>query len=176
MTNKTKSMRGQAAMEYLMTYGWAILVIVIVLAVLMFLNPFKAPETCLFQQAGFSCSEALPMVYQASDDGKTYVSLQLYNKFGKNIQVHKVLCTTAAIGDVKQEWATDNSVLIGAGSSQRFDKLPCYGADGTNQLALNANSDFKGVISIWYNYADTDPDQTIHRQSSATLTTTVLKQ
>jgi len=30
---------GQAAMEYLMTYGWALLVIVIVIAILLIMNP-----------------------------------------------------------------------------------------------------------------------------------------
>ena len=51
-----KSLRGQSAMEYLMTYGWALLVIVIVVAVLLWINPFKAPEQCLFDQAGFTCA------------------------------------------------------------------------------------------------------------------------
>lgn len=36
-----KNLKGQAAMEYLMTYGWAILAIVLVIAALIFLNPFR---------------------------------------------------------------------------------------------------------------------------------------
>ncbi len=178
MENKNKNSRGlkgQAAMEYLMTYGWAILVIVIVLAVLMFLNPFKAPETCLFQQPGFSCSEAMPQVY--TDGTNTFVSMQLFNKFGQNVKIHKVVCTTSALGDVQYsyegtEFADPDN--IGAGASKKYLEIPCVKADGTAQLNLNANSDFKGVISIWYNF-DNDPDENIKRQASATLVTTVLQ-
>jgi hypothetical protein len=46
--------KGQSAMEYLMTYGWALLVIVIVIAILMFINPFQL-ETCMFTTPGFHC-------------------------------------------------------------------------------------------------------------------------
>ncbi|MCX6777790.1 MAG: hypothetical protein NT157_02800, partial [Candidatus Micrarchaeota archaeon] len=48
--------KGQAAMEYLMTYGWAILVIVIVLAALLYLGVFnvRPPEICTFSP-GITC-------------------------------------------------------------------------------------------------------------------------
>ena len=54
-----RTKRGRAAMEYLMTYGWAILVIVIVITILAFYLPqlIKTPEGCLFSQPGFSCSD-----------------------------------------------------------------------------------------------------------------------
>ncbi|NYZ78872.1 hypothetical protein H0N99_01875, partial [Candidatus Micrarchaeota archaeon] len=48
--------KGQTAMEYLMTYGWAILIIMVVLAVLFYLgvlNP-PIPEQCVFP-AGITC-------------------------------------------------------------------------------------------------------------------------
>jgi len=40
--------RGQSALEYLMTYGWALVVIVIVVAALVLLvgNPAQAADTC----------------------------------------------------------------------------------------------------------------------------------
>ena len=50
---------GQAAMEYLMTYGWALLVIVIVIAILLIMNPFSAPQSCKFDQIGFACDNAV---------------------------------------------------------------------------------------------------------------------
>lgn len=50
--------RGQSAMEYLMTYGWAILVIVLVLAVLFYLGVFTPPTpTICSAPAPFHCSE-----------------------------------------------------------------------------------------------------------------------
>ena len=55
----TKGFKGQSAMEYLMTYGWAILIIAIVLAALFSLGVFGGglglPNACI-AQSGFSCS------------------------------------------------------------------------------------------------------------------------
>ncbi len=52
--------KGQAAMEFLMTYGWALLVVLAAIAALAYfgvLSPQKyLPETCQFP-AGFSCLE-----------------------------------------------------------------------------------------------------------------------
>ena len=38
--------RGQSALEYLMTYGWALVVIVIVIAALFAFGVFTTPKTC----------------------------------------------------------------------------------------------------------------------------------
>ncbi|MEM0201373.1 MAG: hypothetical protein QXD23_03125 [Candidatus Micrarchaeaceae archaeon] len=53
-----KSFKGQSAMEYLMTYGWAILIIAIVLVALFELGIFGGstlPTACV-AQSGFVCS------------------------------------------------------------------------------------------------------------------------
>lgn len=178
-----RSLRGQAAMEYLMTYGWAILVIVIVLAVLLFLNPFKAPETCLFQQPGFSCSDAtVPLVY-ADSSNNVHIAMQISNKMGQPVIIHKVVCTTAAIGDVTNDFEgrelDDKAGLVSSGATADFTTngkgvLDCTKGDGT-PVVLSANSQFKGVVSVWYNY-ENDPDENIQRQASATLISTVLQQ
>ena len=42
MNMGNKGNKAQSAMEYLMTYGWAILIIAVVLAVLFSLNVFNA--------------------------------------------------------------------------------------------------------------------------------------
>ncbi len=60
-TPEKNSKRGQAAMEYLTTYGWAILIIVIVLAALIYMGVFnvmnKVPESCTFDPT-LQCSSA----------------------------------------------------------------------------------------------------------------------
>src|SRR3989344_478750 len=45
---RMKGKKAQAAMEFLMTYGWAILIILVVLGVLFYLGVFspKTPNTC----------------------------------------------------------------------------------------------------------------------------------
>ncbi|MFH1636826.1 MAG: hypothetical protein ABIB71_00195, partial [Candidatus Woesearchaeota archaeon] len=52
--------KGQAAMEFLMTYGWAILVVLIAIGALAYfgvLNPSRfLPKSCTISP-GFSCEE-----------------------------------------------------------------------------------------------------------------------
>ncbi|MEM4256976.1 MAG: hypothetical protein QXS90_00265 [Candidatus Diapherotrites archaeon] len=45
-----KRMKGQSALEYLMTYGWALIVIVVVIAALVVLVPKPAPSCTGFQK------------------------------------------------------------------------------------------------------------------------------
>ncbi len=56
---KKGDMKAQSAMEYLMTYGWAILIIAVVLAALFELGVFNgsnlAPQACI-AEAGFQCT------------------------------------------------------------------------------------------------------------------------
>jgi|SRR3989344_808890 len=53
-----KEKKAQAAMEFLMTYGWAILIILIALGVLFYLGVFnpKTPSTCL-ASAPLTCTD-----------------------------------------------------------------------------------------------------------------------
>ena len=65
-------MKAQSAMEYLMTYGWAILIIAVVLAALFELGVFNgsnlAPQACI-AQAGFVCKNP---IYTANGIGITF--------------------------------------------------------------------------------------------------------
>ncbi|MGC8676162.1 MAG: hypothetical protein ACP5T3_01420 [Candidatus Micrarchaeia archaeon] len=57
--NMWKKMRAQSAMEYLMTYGWAILIIAVVLGALFSLGVFSSSSflgTACVPQSGFLCS------------------------------------------------------------------------------------------------------------------------
>lgn len=58
--SKGISKKGQAAMEFLMTYGWAILVVLVAIGALAYfgvLSPEKfLPETCIIGP-GFSCDD-----------------------------------------------------------------------------------------------------------------------
>ena len=73
MFGKTKrDMKAQSAMEYLMTYGWAILIIAVVLAALFELGVFNGsnlgPQACI-AQAGFVCRNP---IYTANGIGITF--------------------------------------------------------------------------------------------------------
>ena len=57
-----KNLKQQSAMEYLMTYGWAILIIAVVLSVLFYLGVFSGssflPNACI-ASSGFLCSNPI---------------------------------------------------------------------------------------------------------------------
>jgi len=167
-----RSRRGQAAMEYLMTYGWAILVLVIVLAVLAYFLPrlTKAPEICQFTQPGFSCSENPAVVNQG---GIVKVAFNLQNSKGQSINVSRVLCTTASLTDAKLNDATAVPAadqLMSAGATQQINAT-CKDKDG-NALTLGANSDFRGTLIVYYNFEN--DVISIPRPADAIITGTVL--
>jgi hypothetical protein len=163
-----KMKKGQAAMEYLMTYGWAILAIIIVIAALIYLNPFSAPELCLFQQQGFSCSEPQPQVY-LDNNGEVNMNVRIWNKLGRSIIIQKVLCTTAQTSEADadgsevmdvtgDEVTPTGSYFTFSGTGGDEGSVACYNTQG-NRLELAPNQEFRGRLIVWYNYEDDlDPD------------------
>lgn len=102
----SRVLKGQSAMEYLMTYGWALLVIVIVIAVLIYINPFRAPEQCVFDQAGFLCQKPILQVSGTSGttpDIKGLFHATLVNGNQKTVKIVALSCIkgrTAPNGDM----------------------------------------------------------------------------
>jgi hypothetical protein len=82
--------KGQTAMEYLMTYGCAILIIMVIMAVLFYLgvlNPSNlTPTQCTFP-AGFSC------VTNKLQTGTSKLYLVVSQGTGHNIQINGINCT-----------------------------------------------------------------------------------
>ena len=134
--------KGQAALEYLMTYGWAILAVVVVLAVLWYLGIFtpKAPEMCVFDSP-FSCI-----------GGTAYVSnTTLILKIG----VQGALVDSASITDIKLNGHSVNltancTVSPGAINSLSLDTentVTCtHGVTGLTP----GSSSFRGTITFRY--------------------------
>jgi hypothetical protein len=87
--------RGQAAMEFIMTYGWAILVVLVMIGALAYfgvLNPKNyLPEKCV-AAPGFNCKD-----YQVQDNsgGNMKFSLALENKLGSSVDIKSVNVTYA---------------------------------------------------------------------------------
>jgi hypothetical protein len=81
-----KMQKAQSAMEYLMTYGWAILIIAVVLASLFALGVFNSGaslSTSCIALAGFTCSS--PVLHQGNlsvstgqATGQTWTNTVLY--------------------------------------------------------------------------------------------------
>lgn len=167
-----RTLKGQAAMEYLMTYGWAILVIVLVLAILAFYLPnlIQVPESCLFSQPGFSCDVKKPVIV-ADSDNQVRVIFRLDNQQGQAVNITRVLCTTAAVGDITKPDTTVSVPAIAPGGSREFE-VSCYNTDG-GVVLMTPNSNFKGTIAVWYNFQD-EVSGAPERLATATLTGIVL--
>lgn len=175
-----KNLKGQAAMEYLMTYGWAILAIVIVIAVLIFLKPFGFPEMCRFEQVGFTCNEPPPQLY-VDGQGNLWMNAKVWNQIGQPIIVKRMVCTSvagaeipAAVEDKASEYTgkrvqTGSFLQIGGGGD--VERLPCYDAQG-NQITSQPNQDFRGQLVIWFNY-EGDIDPNVQHQIKASITSRI---
>ncbi len=168
-----KTMKGQAAMEYLMTYGWALLAIVIVIAALIYLNPFRAPEICLFQQQGFSCSEPNPQLY-VDTHGDLNMNVRVWNRLGQTVEIDSVMCTSSPSSDISYSDATSHDETVFTGSSTVVEGLECVDSEG-DVIEMSPNQEFRGRLIVWYNYAD-DIDKSIKHQAQANVISLVVEE
>ncbi len=87
--------RGQAAIEFLSTYGWAVLVIALVLAALVWLGVFNisgsVPDRCAFPAGTLTCTD-LKIGKQVSG-GLHVDSITLRNDFDKTVYICSIGCS-----------------------------------------------------------------------------------
>ncbi|MCD4759655.1 hypothetical protein K8R33_02115 [archaeon] len=123
--------KGQAAMEFLMTYGWAILVVLIAIGALAYfgvLNPSKfLPESCTIGP-GIGCDD-----FKIVEDGTT--TLLIRNGMGEGLTAVTVTLEAACTG----------SVTIADGAQETYT---CAGTAGT------AGDKYKQDISFAYTAGD----------------------
>ncbi len=149
--------KGQAVMEYLITYGLALLVIVIVLTILVavVLPSLRAQESCLFTQPGFSCNQKKHILV-ADEDQHIRVHFQLDNEQGRPIVLTGLLCTNEQPGNVEKSMVQplDSEETLAAGKSYvPLAGIDCIDGEESNVI-LAPNSDFTGTIAITYRYYD----------------------
>jgi hypothetical protein len=140
--------KGQAAMEFLMTYGWAILVVIAAIAALAYfgvLDPARLlPERCQFP-AGMDCID------KASIQTGT-VTLALRNNQGFPVTVTSASATNngaVACGGAVQiaVGATGNLTAIGTGASVPNNEVFRVELSG---CGLNAGDKFDGDVTVSY--------------------------
>lgn len=106
--------RGQAALEFLTTYGWAFLVILVMIGALAYfgvINPNQfLPERCTFQQE-FTCEEALLDIDGANVDVRFFIR----NNLG--VSANSVVISAKYSGDTGTPTDCSGSPIasIGAG-------------------------------------------------------------
>ncbi len=129
-------LKSQSAMEYLMTYGWAILIIAVVIAVLFDLGIFSSPSfgnSCITQD-GFYCSNPI-----LTSSGALYVNFAQFSSGQMNITGFGCSNSTAA-----PAYFQDNFIDLQP-NEQSHVMFPCpttSGASGTQ---------FIGTLWVKYN-------------------------
>jgi hypothetical protein len=159
-------------MEYLMTYGWAILIIMVVLAVLFYLGVLNpgglTPTQCTFP-AGFTC--VTNKLYATT--GKLY--LVVGQGTGHSIMVTGINCTQNTSTDFSASsiisYGPNNNITISSGSSATLStpsdasktwlNVTCVLANGSNPLDTNIGSLYNGKIYVKYTELDTTLTRTV---------------
>lgn len=148
-------------MEYLMTYGWALLVIVIVIAILLIINPFSAPQGCRFDQIGFTCNNVL-----ITTGGKLYATV--INGNNNAISIVKVVCTSDKSATPPTYGAAlASAVSVGRQGNYSVNDKQCVKPDGSN-VALSSGGEFSGKLWLFYKN-DEDPSTYPNRTVSANV-------
>jgi hypothetical protein len=171
---KRTTRKGQAVMEYLVTYGLALLVILLVLGILfaVVFPMLKAPSDCKFSDPTFSCDQK-PQALVADSSNNVRILFQLDNTGGSAVQVIDVLCTTKSPGNLKMSdfknvlasvssdkltLSSSQSMTFGGTSSTADVTTPidCYKDDGT-KVVLQPNSQFHGTLAVEYKNTEEVP-------------------
>ena len=132
--------RAQSAIEYLTTYGWAIIIIAIVLVALYNLGVFSPGSfvntTCIFP-AEFGCLNAV--LYSSTDN----INITLQQSTSSSIAVTAYGCNN--LGTPTNMVTLATSVQLAIGGSMTFNVL-CYN-NGT-ALSINPGGVFKGYVLV----------------------------
>ena len=136
----TSSRSAQAAMEFLMTYGWAILVVLAAIAALAYfgvLSPEKfLPEKCLIE-TGFTCISA------KIESGQSTLVLQ--NSYGKSVVIDNIQIGSCSNAFSKSLTSEDQSNFV----------LPSCSNGDVKEV-------FKGDIIIKYTEKSTNLSKTAY--------------
>lgn len=133
-------MKGQAATEFIMTYGWAILAVMVSIGALAYfgvLNPSEyLPERCMMT-SGFNCKE-----FAVSGEEDLRVQLTFENKLGQSIRVENMTISLRGT-------SSDNSCLPAPVVMKTDDlsKLDCTIDDASPGIGKKVKLDIQMIYS-----------------------------
>jgi hypothetical protein len=104
------SMKGQSAMEYLMTYGWAILIVIIVAAALYALGIFNPATYTGRVPTGFT-TLGTPTDWDVASDGA--FSIILNNRLASQITVYSIKATLGTVSDTYNAFNCTGDAVVG---------------------------------------------------------------
>ncbi|HDQ59685.1 MAG TPA: hypothetical protein ENN30_00660 [Candidatus Woesearchaeota archaeon] len=138
--------KSQAALEYLLTYGWAILIVIIVGASLYALGVFSPGTWTGKRTTGFAQFQIVDWTLQSEDgDDPGTLTLVFVNRLGKTVEVNDIVAT------YKNEECRFNLADFNVGTNVQITKSKdCTTAWGD----LTYRSSY--TILLDFEYTDTD--------------------
>jgi hypothetical protein len=134
------SRKGQAAFEYMVTYGWAILAAIIAIGALSYFG-FVSPSNLLPDKCNFG-RQLECLEYKITDAGD--VSLILRNNFGKQINITDINMVEDDNGVTGNHPLDDQvTILSGAKNETSFSIDSDYWKSAGEKQSLNLRITFK---------------------------------
>jgi hypothetical protein len=138
-------MKTQSAMEYLMTYGWAILIVTLVVGVLYTLGLFNpssiAPSYCVFSGGAFICKS-----FSISSTG--YLSLTLISNVPAPINITQIACN--AWGNASYAYTITGGVILYPASAYSLPSSVVQCRDSKGNVVTGVKVPYKGKLVITY--------------------------
>ena len=146
--------RGQAAMEFLMTYGWAILAAIIAIGVIAYFGVFTPGK-----YVGSSAIVTAPFyanAWNVQSAGDT-VTLEIRNNGGENLDVEKIVLS---ITDPAVITCTDSTAFTINSGALSARTITLNVATCGSALNLLQGNNFKAGITITYERTGSNVDLT----------------
>ena len=148
--------KAQSAMEFLMTYGWAILVVMIVIGAFVYLGVLKpremVPRQCRF--SGFYCED-----HKLTESG---LMIMLTNSYGVDLRLNYINFSSES-GNIHCEVAGDANQFISVGDTKQISTTACSLFEAT------PGSRVKGTAILTF----TEPVNSIEHKVVGTIITDV---
>jgi len=139
-------MKGQTAVEYLMTYGWAILIILIVAGVLAYYGIFSPSGFLGPTSKGWTQLYAI-QPWDVASDGT--LKLQMENRVGQDIIITGI---NADIGTGTPTDACTSSTYLPSGTINSGNRYPTTGLASYACPVINGTTGSSYTITVLVNY------------------------
>jgi len=153
---RVRNKKGQAAMEFLMTYGWAILIAIIAIAALIAFGVLNVGKT-----SANVCTLTTPLDCKGASVNTSAMRVEIYNGAGDTINITSIAVNGTGTFTGRNCGSAPSTNLVD-GNQTVYD-LTCSGT------APTVNQKFKGDFTVTYTVAGS----TLARVSSGTVAQSV---
>lgn len=152
------SKKGQAAAEYLVTYGWALLLLVAVIAIILSTGVFNPSyfisEECILQP-DIACTGH--QLYRAGGEGDATLLIRVENRLGYDMRLQDVKITTNDIG-VAGERTWEPAEQMGIILTQGQNMTLTYHLTGDKQPPVDSMQRMKVALTYYSCAREVNPE------------------